>query len=203
MLLPICAAKMSSMKQNILAPYGLALGLVVLAALYLLAIGRLPICECGFVSLWHGDIMSDQNSQHLFDWYTPSHLLHGFIFFGFLWLIARKMPLGWRFFIATLIETAWEVAENSDALIERYRSTTASVDYFGDSVINVLADILAMAVGFFLAARLPVWVSAVIVIGFEVLTVLIIRDGLALNVVMLLQPIEAIKDWQLELWNTL
>lgn len=184
-------------------PYFLTAAIVAVSAAYLLMIGRAPICECGFVDLWHGDIMSSQNSQHILDWYTPSHLLHGFIFFGLLWIVARRLSFGWRLMLATLIEAAWEIAENSDALIERYRSTTASVDYFGDSVINVVSDIGAMIVGFLLAARLPVWASVAIVIGFEVLTVLIIRDGLALNVLMLLSPVEAIKEWQLDLWNTL
>jgi hypothetical protein len=177
-------------------PYWITAGIVAAAALILLAMGRVPICKCGYVKLWHGVVMSGENSQHLADWYTPSHLLHGLIFYWALWLVLPKLAFGWRLALATLVEAGWEVLENSSLVIERYRTVTMSLDYYGDSVVNSTADILVMVVGFFMARFVPVWVSLATIVGFEVLTAIEIRDGLFLNVVMLLWPIDAILDWQ-------
>ena len=177
-------------------PYWITGALILGTAITLLLMGRVPICTCGYVKLWHGETMSSENSQHLMDWYTPSHLLHGLIFYAALWLVARRLSFGWRLAVATVVECAWEILENGDAIIERYREVTISLDYFGDSVINSVADILAMVVGFYLARLLPVWASVGLVIGFEVLTAVVIRDGLALNIIMLLFPLEAILEWQ-------
>ena len=140
--------------------------------------------------------MSGFDSQQVFDWYWPSHLLHGFLFYGALWLVARRVEIGWRLAIATLVECAWEIVENTNAVIERYREVTISLDYYGDSVLNSASDIAAMLLGFWLARRLPVWASVAVVVGFELLTLAIIRDNLTLNVIMLLSPIEAIANWQ-------
>lgn len=170
--------------------------IILVTAFYLLWIGREPICKCGYIRLWHGETMSSENSQHISDWYTPSHLIHGFLFYGILWLIARRMAWGWRLAVATLVESAWEVLENSDWIIERYREVTISLDYYGDSVLNTVADILAMLVGFWLAGRLPVWMTVALIIGFEALTIFLIRDGLALNILMLVFPLNAVRDWQ-------
>ncbi len=183
-------------------PYLVTAAIVAVAAFYLLSIGRAPICTCGYVKLWHGDIISAQNSQHLLDWYSPSHLLHGPIFYGALWLVAWRLPFGWRLAIATVVESAWEITENSDAIINRYRETTVALDYFGNSVINSVSDIAMMMLGFWLASRLPVWASVAMVIFFEALTIWLIRDGLALNVIMLTWPQDAILLWQQELWAT-
>jgi hypothetical protein len=177
-------------------PYLLSAAILLVSAIWLLWIGREPWCTCGYIKLWHGETMSSENSQHISDWYTPSHLLHGILFYAALWWTARRLSVGWRFALATLVECAWEIVENSDAIIERYRSVTISLDYYGDSVINSVSDILAMWVGFWLARVIPVWASVAIVIGFELLTAWVIRDGLALNILMLLWPLEAVKDWQ-------
>lgn len=185
------------MTQQRLGPAHIVSALILLATvLILLWMGRVPICTCGYVKLWHGETMSSESSQHLLDWYTPSHLLHGLLFYYLLWLVARQMSLGSRLVISTLVECAWEILENTDAVIERYREVTISLNYFGDSVINSAFDILAMFVGFWLARILPVWVSVAIFVGFEVLTAFVIRDGLTLNVIMLLFPMDAIIEWQ-------
>lgn len=173
-------------------PFGIAMAMAVV----LLWMGRVPICECGYIKLWHGQTMSSENSQHLADWYTPSHILHGILFYAGLWLVARRAGPGVRLTAATLIECAWEILENTDAVIDRYRAVTISLDYYGDSVINSVSDVAAMWAGWWLAGRLPVWASAAIVVGFEVLTAFTIRDGLALNVLMLLWPIDAVLEWQ-------
>lgn len=182
--------------QRAWTPYAISAAILVASAAWLLWIGREPICKCGYVKLWHGETMSSENSQHIADWYTPSHVLHGILLYGGLWLVARRISIGWRFVIATAIECAWEILENSDAIIERYRSVTISLDYFGDSVLNVVFDVISMMVGFWLARFIPIWASVVIVIGFEVWTALVIRDGLALNVLMLFWPLDAVMEWQ-------
>lgn len=178
------------------SPAIVLVAILILTAAWLLWIGREPICKCGYIKLWHGQVISSENSQHISDWYTPSHIIHGFLFFGLLWLVARRLSFGWRLVIATLIECAWEILENSDAIIERYRSVTISLDYYGDSVLNVIADISAMMLGFFLASRLPVWATVAIALVFEAVTIWLIRDGLALNVLMLLYPLDSVAAWQ-------
>jgi hypothetical protein len=177
-------------------PYLVTALIIAATAAWLLWDGRVPICKCGYVKLWHGQVISSENSQHISDWYTPSHVMHGLIFFAILWLVARRLSFGWRLAIATLVECLWEAVENTDAIIEHYRAVTISLDYFGDSVLNSVCDILAMVLGFLLASRLPVWASVAIIIGFEALTITLIRDGLGLNILMLLYPLDAVREWQ-------
>ena len=172
------------------------LAIVAVMALVLLAMGRTPICTCGTVKLWYGTVQSAENSQHLADWYSLSHVVHGLIFYGLGWLTLRRRPWQMRMALATLLEAAWEVLENSPVIIDRYRAVTIALGYEGDSVVNSVADIGWMLLGFALARRLPLWATVALGIALELLALAVIRDNLTLNLWMLIAPSDAIRSWQ-------
>lgn len=174
----------------------MTLGVFLVALAILVSMGRPPICTCGTVQLWEGAVNSPGNSQHIADWYSFSHVIHGFIFFGVYGWLLRARPIGLWLVLAAITEMAWEIAENSPFVIERYRSATIGVGYSGDSILNSMSDGMMMTAGFLLASRLPWKVTVALAVMFELFTLWTIRDNLTLNVWMLLAPNEAIKGWQ-------
>jgi hypothetical protein len=161
------------------------------------SVGRSPLGPDGKFGFVEGDIWTAECSQRMADAYSFSHIAHGILFFGLLWLVARRLLIGTRFLVAAVIEAGWELLENSPIIINRYREATMALGYAGDSILNSVSDIGMMALGFFLAWRLPVWATVTILVAMEVGCALWIRDNLTLNVIMLIHPIEAIKHWQM------
>jgi hypothetical protein len=199
-----CAAGGSDSQRRIdlssrtdLWPWAVMGLILVWATIQLRLQGRVWWCACGGWSPWAGDTWSRHNSQHLLDPYSFSHVLHGLIFCGALAWLFPRVRVAWRLVAAALIETAWEVTENTEFVIDRYRTVTASLDYHGDSVINSLGDILCFVAGFWLARRLGLWRSVALFVVTELALLFFIRDNLTLNVLMLLWPIQAIKTWQI------
>lgn len=160
--------------------------------------GRVWWCEQRDPRWFVGDTQSAHSSQHLVDWYSLSHLLHGVFFFWVLGWLTRFRPgaVKWTFALAVVIETAWEVLENSPMVIERYRQT-AAVGYSGDSIVNSIGDLLFCIAGFLLARAVGWKVSVGVFIASELVMLFFVRDNLTLNVLMLLWPIDAIRQWQM------
>lgn len=168
--------------------------IVIASAAILVAMGRPPICTCGTVALW-GPV-GPMQSQMLADWYSPSHVVHGLIFYAILWLAARRMPVERRFLLALAVECAWEIVENTPMVVDRYRTATAALGYTGDSVVNSLSDIAMMALGFLAARKLPLWATIALLLALELVPLIAIRDNLTLNIWMLVAPSDAIRAWQ-------
>ncbi|HEY1504212.1 MAG TPA: DUF2585 domain-containing protein [Stellaceae bacterium] len=174
----------------------IALGMIAVQAVVEHTMGRVTICTCGYVKLWEGQVNSAGNSQHLTDWYSFSHLIHGFGFYLLFWLAGRRWPIGVRFLAALTLEISWELIENSSFIIDRYRAETISLDYYGDSIINSVSDTLTATIGFWLAYYLPVTVIVLLAIAMEIGVGYAIRDNLTLNIIMLIHPVPWIKAWQ-------
>jgi hypothetical protein len=174
------------------------IAILAFTALIELRMGRLLFCKCGLIRLWSGNVWSNQASQQFFDPYTFTHILHGVLLYALVWkLSGKRLSVAGRFVAAVMLESAWEVFENTDFIIQRYRDVTVSLDYFGDSVLNSIGDICAMMLGFVIASRLPVRITVIGSLVLDALLLLFIRDSLALNILMLIYPIQAIKNWQM------
>lgn len=181
--------------------FAVPLAATAVMAAILLWMGRVPVCTCGTVRLWHGSIQSSETSQHLLDPYTFTHIVHGFLFYFAAWLVGRvlgRQPApGFALGAAALAEGLWEIVENAPFAIERFRKGTINLHYYGDSVLNSTGDMLAMVVGFWIASRLPAWTVAVAAVTTEVVLAVLVRDNLVLQFLMFVHPIEAVKAWQM------
>jgi hypothetical protein len=183
-------------RNHLLIGLGVIAVIIVIQALVEHFMGRVWVCQCGVIKLWEGEVHSSGNSQQIADWYTPSHIIHGFLFYGMGWLVLKRYPISVRLGLAGLVEAGWELLENSPIIIDRYRSATMAYDYVGDSILNSSMDTVWMALGFLAARKLPIWLTIGLALAAEIATGIIIRDNLTLNVIMLVHPVEAIKVWQ-------
>ena len=188
--------KLSS-KNNFL-PMILSFGVTALMVIVLYAQGRLWWCKLGDYRVYVNEVWnSSHTSQHFFDPYSFTHVLHGVMFFWLASLIFSKLSSAWQLFIATFAEAMWEILENSNFIIEKYRANTASLDYFGDSILNSVGDVLACAIGFLIAQKLGWWRSLIFFLLTEIVLILWIKDSLLINILMLIYPLDAIKHWQM------
>jgi len=178
----------------------ISIGIMGVMIVTLRLMGRPWICDCGTIKLWHGEVVSSENSQHIADWYTFSHITHGFLFYWLAWMLSRVVrplrPVPARLLLSVLAEAAWEILENTNFIIDRYREATISLDYYGDSILNSSFDVLFMSMGFMIAARIPWLATLLVALTFEIFTAIMIRDNLSLNILMLVWPVEAVKTWQ-------
>ena len=170
--------------------------IVVTAIIALNLQGRVWWCAVGDAWPWSWEVWSRHNSQHLIDPYSFTHILHGVLEFWLIGLVFSRMPMAWRFVLAIFIESSWEVAENTDYVINRYREATISLDYLGDSIANSIADIVCCAIGFGIAHKIRLWWSLAFFVAMEIVLLFWIRDSLLLNILMLLWPVDSVKHWQ-------
>jgi hypothetical protein len=182
--------------RNILLVVAGVLGLILLHAGLLWYMGQPLMYSGGYIKFWHGVVLSDGNSQHLSDWYSLSHIIHGILFYAFLAYFFPRIPLGVRLLLAIGIEMGWELFENTDMIIDRYREQALAQGYSGDSIVNSVGDILSVIIGFLLTWKLPSLASVALVIVLELIALYFIRDALALNIIQLIHPIDAIGAWQ-------
>lgn len=173
-----------------------AVVIVGLQALVLYWLGQPAICACGYVKAWEGVVLSLGNSQHLTDWYTFSHIIHGFIFYLALWYFFPRLTVWQRLVIAVGIEVGWEIIENTPMVIEKYREQALAQGYVGDSILNSVSDTLAMIGGFFIAWRWPTWLTVALVVVFELFVLYMIRDNLSLNILNFIHAFPAVTAWQ-------
>lgn len=172
------------------------LAILTIQTAVLLAMGRVPICPCGAVKLWHGDVMSSENSQHILDWYSLSHVVHGLLFYFLGRLLLPNTAVTTKLLVAVTLEASWEIVENTPFVIERYRAGTIALNYYGDSIVNSLSDTLMALLGFMLAYRLPILAAIALALAIEIVLAFWIRDNLTLNVIMLIHPFDTIREWQ-------
>lgn len=183
--------------RSVIFPLAVSVLVTAVMTFVLWTQGRIWWCKSGDWAIYiHQAWNSSHTSQHLFDPYTFTHVLHGVLFFWLTGLLFAKLSMGWRFFIGIVAEAAWEVFENSSYIIEKYRENTASLDYFGDSIMNSVGDVIACAFGFWAATKLGMWKSLIFFVFVELVLLLWIRDGLLLNILMLIYPLDWIKSWQ-------
>jgi len=173
-----------------------AVCLVGVQALVLYAFGQPAICTCGYVKLWEGVVLGSGNSQHITDWYSFSHIIHGFLFYLLLWWLFPRMSVWKRLLFSIGLEATWEIIENTPAVIQHYRAQALAQGYTGDSIINSVSDTLVMAGGFIMAWRLPIWLVIVIALFLEIFVAYMIRDNLTLNILNLIHIFPAIATWQ-------
>jgi len=177
----------------------LIVALIATQAFVLHLLGQPPICKCGFIKFWESAVLSSENSQHITDWYTFSHIIHGFLFYVGLYFAFPRMPVLWRLAIATGIEASWEIFENTPMVINAYREQALAQGYIGDSIINSVSDTLSMIIGFFASTRLPVWIIVSVAIFLEIFTAFMVRDNLTLNIIGFIHHFDFITAWQLGL----
>ncbi|MDO8667895.1 MAG: DUF2585 family protein [bacterium] len=172
------------------------LAVILIVAFVELGMGRSFFGPDGKFGWWDGNIWGNENSQRVADVYSFTHIIHGLVFYPFLWIVVRRFPARYRFLAALILEGAWEILENSSFIINRYREATISQTYFGDSILNSCSDVVMMSIGFLIAYRLRPWLSVLIVICIELVLLLWVRDNLSTNIIMLIHPIDALKTWQ-------
>jgi len=174
------------------------LGIFIIAGT-LYAWGQPLICTCGEVKLWIGSIYNSGNSQHIADWYTASHILHGVLIVLVGRLVFPRVGFGPLFLTAIITGVGWEVIEHTDFVLDAFRATTINQGYHGDSVLNAVADYIWMLGGFFVAYALRTPIVLGLVAVLELSAVFIARDSLALSTLMLIYPIDSVGAWQQEI----